>query len=315
MNASPPKTDFFQDHGVRLHYLDWGGLGDTMLLLTGFGDSAHIFESLAPKFTDRFRVLGLTRRGHPGSETPDNGYDTGTLAEDMHQFLNRLGIDRVLLVGHSMASGEMTHFAALHPDRTSGLVYLDAAYDRTEMPVILGQNPCANVAPPQTEGELHASEEAYLAHLLRSWPSYLDVWSDLLDREFRRQIAVQADGTATDLMPSSVAAALWQGMYDYHPEYEAVDAPILAFYAIGPPSRLPDYWTKEQSAQYMTYIENLVIPWKRRSLEQLKAAAPSSRIMEMPGANHYIFLDRENAVIAEMGTFLSTEATSPSPAA
>jgi pimeloyl-ACP methyl ester carboxylesterase len=315
MDTPPSRTDFALANGVRLHYLDWGGPGETLLLLPGFGDSTHIFDNFAPNFTDRFRVLGLTRRGHPCSETPDSGYDANTLAEDIHQFLNELDIDRVLLVGHSMASGEMTHFAALHPGRTSGLVYLDAAYDWTEMPAILAQNPCVNVAPPESDEEIHASVDAYLAHLLRIGPSFLDVWSDLLDREFRRQIAVQADGTATDLMPPSVAAALQQGMCDYHPEYEAVVAPILAFYAIGAPSRLPDYWTEEQRTQYTAYVDNLVIPWKRRSLEQLRGAARNCRIVEMRGANHYIFLDRENVVVAEMHSFLHEIQPSPFPAA
>lgn len=315
MNAPPPKTDFVQANGLRLHYLDWGGSGDTMLLLPGFGDSAHIFDNLAPNFTHRFRVLGLTRRGHPGSDTPDIGYDVNTLAEDIHQFLNELDIDRVLLTGHSMAGSEMTHFAAVHPARTIGLVYLDAAYDRTEVPTILAQDPCANVSPPESEKQIHASVDAYLAHLLRMWPPYLDVWSDLLDREFRRQIAVQPGGSVTDLMPPSVAAALRQGMFEYQPEYQAVAAPILAFYAIGVPGRLPDYWTEDQRTQYRAFFSSVIIPSNLRSMEQLRGAAPTCRIVDMRGANHYVFLDREEAVIAEMRSFPPERDGSPSPAA
>jgi pimeloyl-ACP methyl ester carboxylesterase len=65
---------------------------------------------------------------------PETGYDTATLVEDIRQFLDALKIQRVILVGHSIAGDELTRFAVLHPDRVIKLVYLDAAYDRTRMP-------------------------------------------------------------------------------------------------------------------------------------------------------------------------------------
>ena len=67
-DKSPHKTGFITANGVRFHYLDWGGKGDAILLLHGLGNTAHIFDDLAPKFTNQFHVLGLTRRGHGQSE-------------------------------------------------------------------------------------------------------------------------------------------------------------------------------------------------------------------------------------------------------
>ena len=113
--------------------------GDTILFLHGLGDTAHIFDDLAPKFTNQFRVLGLTRRGHGQSEKPETGYDTATLVEDIRQFLDALKIERVILVGHSLAGDELTRFAGEHPDRVIKLVYLDAAYDRAGLPEIMKQ--------------------------------------------------------------------------------------------------------------------------------------------------------------------------------
>src|SRR5688500_2600589 len=96
-DKSPHKTQFITANSVKLHYLDWGGNGETMLLLHGLGDTPHIFDELAPKFTNQFRVLGLTRRGHGQSEKPEAGYDTATLVEDIRKFLDVLKIDRVVL--------------------------------------------------------------------------------------------------------------------------------------------------------------------------------------------------------------------------
>ena len=75
----------------------------TILFLHGLGDTPHIFDDLAPRFTNRFRALGLARRGHGQSEKPETGYDTATVVEDIRQFLDVLKIERVILVGHSIA--------------------------------------------------------------------------------------------------------------------------------------------------------------------------------------------------------------------
>jgi len=304
MDTSPPRNDFVHVGGVRLHFLDWGGTGPAMLLLTGIGDSAHIFDSFAPKFTDSFHVLGLTRRGHPGSDTPESGYDAATLAEDIAGFLTEMGIDRSILVGHSLAGGEMTRFGAAYPQRTVALVYLDAAYDRTDVPALLAQDPCAKISPPQAEAEIHASADAYLAHILRISPRYKEVWSDLLDQEFRRQIAVRADGTATDLMPPEVNAALWQGMSSYVYEFGGIEAPVLAFYAVGNIPGFPEYWSYDQKCKFADFVQRSCVPWQLRSIDAMRRALPSSRIIQLPGANHYVFLQNEDLVVSEMRRFL-----------
>lgn len=124
-----PTDRFVVVNGVRLHYLEWGGTGDALLFLTSFGGSAHEFDDLAPKFTHRFRVLGLTRRGKPPSDQPVTGYDTRMLVEDIRAFLDAMKIRRVALAGYSIAGPEQTLFASTYPDRVSRLVYLDALSD------------------------------------------------------------------------------------------------------------------------------------------------------------------------------------------
>src|SRR3954454_5613365 len=116
IQANPPAEDRFVVVGrIRLHYVDWGGTGVPLLFLTSFGASAHEFDQLAPRFTDRFHVLGLTRRGQPPSDVPSGGYDTGTLVEDIRGVLDVLGIARVAVAGYSIAGVEETLFAARYP--------------------------------------------------------------------------------------------------------------------------------------------------------------------------------------------------------
>src|SRR5205085_3519506 len=103
--------------------------GPPLLFLTGLGDSADTFDSLARRFTDRFHTWGLTRRGQGSSDKPESGYDPRTLAGDIRGFMDVKGIERATLIGFSAAGSEMTRFAALFPSRVDRLVYLDAADD------------------------------------------------------------------------------------------------------------------------------------------------------------------------------------------
>ncbi len=123
------RDGFARLPGVTLHYVDWGGTGPVLLLLTGLGDSAHAFDALAPQLSDRAHVLGLTRRGQGQSDAPESGYDPQTLAKDIRAFLDFMKIERTTLVGFSVAGSEMTQFAGAYPQRVDKLVYLDAVND------------------------------------------------------------------------------------------------------------------------------------------------------------------------------------------
>jgi len=117
MNISNPKSDFVHVNGIRLHYLDWGGEGSTLIFLTGMGSSAYIFNKFAPRFTDKFRVLALTRRGQGDSDTPETGYDADTLIEDIRQFMDALDVEKAILAGHSLAGVETHPFCRDKPSQ------------------------------------------------------------------------------------------------------------------------------------------------------------------------------------------------------
>ena len=121
-----PADQFVTVNGVRLQYVDWGGTGDAILLLPGLGDDVHRFDAFAPRFTDAFHVVGFSRRGQGASDASSSKYETETLVEDIRQFFATMKIDRVNIIGHSIAGVEMTRFAALYPTRVRHLVYLDA---------------------------------------------------------------------------------------------------------------------------------------------------------------------------------------------
>lgn len=132
-DKSPHDSKFVQVGKVKLHYLDWGGTGEALIFIPGAGDTAHVYDQIAPKFTDKFRVLGLTRRGFGESDKPEKGYDVDTLTNDLLGLVDHLKLKKVHLIGHSAGGNEMFRFAEKHPKRIHKLVFLDAAYGRRQL--------------------------------------------------------------------------------------------------------------------------------------------------------------------------------------
>ena len=113
--------------GVELEVLDWGGTGKAMVLLTGLGDNAHVYDQFAFQFTDFYHVIGITRRGYLPSSQPRDGYDLPTRAADDIAVLDALGIRKAVFVGHSVAGSELSELGSKYKSRVDKLVYLDAA--------------------------------------------------------------------------------------------------------------------------------------------------------------------------------------------
>jgi non-heme chloroperoxidase len=66
--------------------------------------------------------MAMTLRGHGDAPKPDGGYDAGTMAEDVVGVLDDAGVQRAVVVGHSMGTIIGTRLAIDHPERVAGLV-------------------------------------------------------------------------------------------------------------------------------------------------------------------------------------------------
>jgi pimeloyl-ACP methyl ester carboxylesterase len=109
------------DDNVRLEVLDWGGSGRPVVLLTGLGDTAHVFDEFAPKLTASHHVYGITRRGFGASSAPASGYSADRLGDDVLAILDTLKLSGTVLVGHSVAGEELSYvgWASRTGSRTS----------------------------------------------------------------------------------------------------------------------------------------------------------------------------------------------------
>lgn len=290
VDRSPHTIHFIQVNGVRLHYLDWGGQGEPLLFLAGLGNNGHIFDSLAPRFVSQARVLAMTRRGFGLSEKPETGYDINTRVEDIRAFLDALKIERVNLVGHSIAGDELTAFAARYPNRVGKLIYLDAAIIRSEGPsaeAIRSGRELPTGAPRIPE-EAFASLNAYLGFFHNE---FSNIWCEAFEANLRDAIVIRDDGSVRRLTPDTVYRAMTKGSVLADLDYAHVKQPTLSFYS--DPAAVNDAKVREEISES-----------ERRSIERLKESGPQIRIVQMPGASHYLFIDHLEEVVKEMKDFL-----------
>ena len=308
MDISPHKSDFVNANGIRLHYLDWGGKGDVLLFLAGMGCSVHIFDRFAPRLTDKFHVLALDRRGHGDSDYPESGYDPDTLTEDLRQFLDALGIEKVILTGHSLAYIELSRFAIQYPERVLKLVFLDAAYDNTspEYKNVLEKNPLPKIMPGWPE-DFSGSIEDYISEIRKRFPALDAVWNDAMDEQTRHVFKETPDGKVMDKMSEVEFKALTNTVNSYVPEYSKIRVPILSFFALQDGSAFlsSEYMTDEQKALVMDFFKTVRQPYTRQYIEQFRREVPHANVVEIPSGHHYCFIAKEELVFEEMRKFLS----------
>ena len=303
MNGSNPKSDFVNVNGIRLHYLDWGGSGPTLIFLAGMGSSAYIFNKFAPRFTDKFRVLALTRRGHGDSDYPETGYDADTLTEDIRQFMDQLNVEKATLAGHSLAGVELTHFVATYPTRVEKLIYLDALDNRRGETAIMEQSPLRNIEIKKEESSPHATEE-YIADMKRDFPRFAEIWSELLDEEISHGVKVNEAGVVVDRMPASVEKMMVENLIKgYVPKRVEAKIPTLSFYAWKKP-KLSDDYTEEQKSTFDQFDQNVAKPFFRSLISEFQSRFPHAKIVVIPDGHHYCFIAQEKLVYDEMRKFL-----------
>ena len=150
MSHNFPKDDYVTIKDLRLHYRDWGGQGNPILLLHGLASHSGIWDLTAPLLAAQQRVVALELRGHGASDKPDHGYDFDAVAEDVMQSWSALGLHQLLLVGHSWGGNVALQCAVAYPNQVSGLVMVDGGFiEPSSIPGWTWPRAEVELAPPE----------------------------------------------------------------------------------------------------------------------------------------------------------------------
>ncbi|MXX31554.1 MAG: alpha/beta hydrolase [Chloroflexi bacterium] len=115
-------------NGLDLCYLDHGGdAAVSAVALHGFALNCHSFDEVAPALSDRLHWYALDQRGHGRSDRAAelSDYSRDHMAADIGGFIEALGLERPVVLGHSMGGMNAMTFAARHPEQLRALVLID----------------------------------------------------------------------------------------------------------------------------------------------------------------------------------------------
>jgi non-heme chloroperoxidase len=349
-DPSPHSIQFVTvDENVKLEVLDWGGSGKPLVLLAGLGNTAHVFDDLAPKLAFEYHVYGITRRGFGASSTPASGYSADRLGDDVLAVLDALKLVRPVLAGHSIAGEELSSVATRHAEQIAGVIYLDAGYsnafyhrsratlgidlvqlrkkldqlqhgmiglrDRTlvqellqsDLPLIEKdlqeqqaygqafppQSQIADAPPPSTDDL--ASFAAFRAYLKRvrgvDYPE-----ADLRQTHESKSTG----GVGKRLDHPSVSEAIMAG----EQKFTDIRVPVLAIYA-NPHDPSPYAFDTFNTPAERAAAEAIPTAETEEQARAFEIGVPSSHVVILPHANHYVFLSNEADVLREMRAFLT----------
>jgi len=111
--------------------------GETIVFIHGLGGSTFSWRHNVSFFADRgYRVVGLDMKGF-GLSHKDfaSDYSHQSQAELVAEVLQELGIEKAYIVGHSMGSSVMLHFAHMYPEKVMGLISVAGAVGLRERPI------------------------------------------------------------------------------------------------------------------------------------------------------------------------------------
>jgi microsomal epoxide hydrolase len=124
--AQATTSGFFKtSDGIQIHYLE-AGSGRAIVFIPGWTMPAWIWQKQIDEFSKKYRVIAVDPRSQGESDTPNYGHLPETRARDYKELVDHLGLKQPVLVGWSMACGELLKYAEqFGSDNLGGLVLVD----------------------------------------------------------------------------------------------------------------------------------------------------------------------------------------------
>ncbi len=260
-------------NSVSLAVAEWPGpiKGPAIVCVHGLTANHTCWASVADLLSPAHRLIAYDLRGRGESDKPEKGYSLALHNEDLEGLLDHFGLKKAVLVGHSLGAHIALRFAATHPERVSKLVLADGGIDvRAE--VLDSLRPAINRL-----GVEFPSLDMFLG-FVRSLPMFEGRWNDYLERYFRYDVEALPAGTvrskaARHAIEEEIANLERERLWVWH---HRVKAPTLIF-------RAPD--------GLLTPTDCLMT---QEEAEALAHAIPRSKLVVVPGTNHYTVLLGQN---------------------
>lgn len=119
---------------LQINYIDEGEGSHTLLFVHGLGSNLKAWQKNIKEFRKSYRCIALDLPNYGQSSQGDYPFGMSYFAEVLNSFIDRLGIEKIVLVGHSMGGQTALHFALDYPERLSHLILMAPAGFETFTP-------------------------------------------------------------------------------------------------------------------------------------------------------------------------------------
>jgi pimeloyl-ACP methyl ester carboxylesterase len=110
---------------TRIHYKSAGKGKDALVLVHGWGCNLNHWRDQIPELSKTARTIAIDLPGHGLSDKPQTKYDMDLFAAAVDAVLKDAGVERAVLVGHSMGTPVVRQFYRKYPQKTLALVIVD----------------------------------------------------------------------------------------------------------------------------------------------------------------------------------------------
>lgn len=292
------------DKDVKLEVLDWGGTGRPLVLLTGLGNNAHVFDKFAPKLTPNYHVYGITRRGFGVSSapTPDaTNYTAARLGEDVLAVIDALHLNEPVVAGHSIAGEELSYIGNVHPEKVAGLIYLDAGYPYAMYDQMNGdflidviglRQQLNQILPGATpDDDQKKVLDAFIVRL-----KLVEKGAIARRQRLEEMPPPPQRGSRPSPPPAGVAIMLGQQ------RFTSIRTPALVIFAaphdFGQMMKDNPKARAAMEANDKRGVDDQIVAFERQ--------VPSAHVVRIPNANHYVFNSNEADVLRAMNAFIAT---------
>ena len=160
---------------------EWPGASPDTLLMHGIGNYGRYWDLFADATRERLHLVAPDARGHGDSPKPEQGYAPDDFVADAVRVIDAKGLERAVVVGHSMGGFHATALTLAHPDRVRALVLVDVG-PRVEEAGSTRARRLSLERPDRFQ-----DQAAALAYLRETSPGYTDaVYANRMEWVFRR---------------------------------------------------------------------------------------------------------------------------------
>jgi pimeloyl-ACP methyl ester carboxylesterase len=205
--------------GAQVHYESYGRGNDAIVFIHGWTCDLTFWRGQAPVY-EKHRSLLIDLPGHGQSEKPDVAYTQERFARAIEAVMQKAGVERAVLVGHSMGGPVALTFMRLFPAKTKALVLVDAYLPQA----------------PKNDGE--RAQKKQMEAFAARWraPNYKESAEAMIDSMFSlKTTPAQRMEIASKMLttPQHVMASAFEGMLALEPlkPGETYDVPTMAVMA------------------------------------------------------------------------------------